>query len=645
MKPESPSDPEKKRRRGSGFNVSFFEKYAKWMLVLPMVAYLAAFTLYPILTNLFESLAKGTITSFLSLPFMNQTLINTAIFSIGTTSLEFLLGLLLALLVDKVGRGERVFSSIMIIPLLVSPVAVGMIWLLIFDPQFGPLNAFLAFFGVRGPFWVAQPNTIMLSAIVASTWEETPLVFLIIYAGLKGIPRQVYEAASIDGLGGLSLLRRITLPMLKPTVAVAILMALMTSFRSFDLVYMFSINGPFYYVQTLPYLLYQVSFVSTFQSYGAALSVVIMAIALVPTFVLLRLMKVNERLGLQSSGSGSWKRFLGMRESAARRALTRLLPVPFFSSFIERRRQAQADHAEAPTPAVLAPAIAHPKRKKRGPSLWRWTVYAFLIFTSFIMLFPVYWTFITSLKDFNELFPPGGGAIFLPLKIDLSGWLTAFQNLSGYLVTSIVVSAAVVILTILIAVPAAYSISRFKTGGTKLVSWNIVINSMPSVVFVLPLFYYVEAAGFYDTWWALISTYLIFTVPFAVWLLIGYMEDIPKQIDEAAKMDGLGVYSIVRRMVFPLMKPALVSTVLLSLMLCWHEFVFTLILGLTEFSGHIPIGARGVTVYIASFLSVTNVSWAAFAAGAIIISLPLIVLAIVLQRYFVGGLTMGAAKG
>jgi ABC-type sugar transport system permease subunit len=643
LKPENPSDAVKNRKRGSGFNVSFLEKYAKWTLVLPMTAYLAAFTLYPILSNLYQSVAKGTIVSFLSLPFMNQTLYNTAIFSIGTTALEFLLGLLLAILVDKVGRGERVFSSVITIPLLVSPIAVGMIWLLIFDPQFGPLNAFLALFGIKGPFWIAQPNTIMFSAIVASTWEETPLVFLIIYAGLKGIPRQVYEAASIDGLGGLSMLRRITLPMLKPTLAVAILMALMTSFRSFDLVYMFSINGPFFYVQTLPYLLYQVAFVSNFQSYGSALSVVIMVIALIPTFVLLRLMKVNERLGLQSSGGGGWRKLLGLPGTAARRALTRLPLIPAISSFMDRRRQASSERAgakaEAPRPRVTKKVGM---RRRRS---WRWAAYAFLIIISGIVLFPVYWSFATSLKDFNELFPPGGGAIFLPLKIDLSGWVTAFQSLSGYLVTSIVVSAAVVILTILMAVPAAYSISRFKTGGTKLVSWNIVVNSMPSVVFVLPLFYYVQAAGFYDTWWALISTYLIFTVPFAVWLLIGYMEDIPKQIDEAAKMDGLGVYSIVRRMVFPLMKPALVSTVLLSLMLCWHEFVFTLILGLTEFSGHIPIGARGVTVYISSFLSVTNVSWAAFSAAAVIISLPLILLAILLQRYFVGGLTMGAAKG
>jgi ABC-type sugar transport systems, permease components len=139
----------------------------------------------------------------------------------------------------------------------------------------------------------------MLSAIIASAWEETPLTFLIIYAGFKSIPSQIYEAASVDGLGGFSMLKNITFPMAKPSLAVAALLALMTSFRSFDLVYMFAINGPFLYVQTLPYLLYQVSFVSSFQQYGSAISLLIMVIALLPTFLLLRMMRIDERLGLK----------------------------------------------------------------------------------------------------------------------------------------------------------------------------------------------------------------------------------------------------------------------------------------------------------------------------------------------------------
>jgi len=294
---------------------SFLERRANWILVAPAVIYLAAFTIYPILDNLYISLTTGTIILMFSLPFMDQTLVNTAIFSIGTVVLEFSLGLFLALLVDRLNRGARLFSSVFIIPLLVSPVAVAVIWLLILDPQYGPLNYFLSLVGIKGPFWVGQQNTIMLSAIMASAWEETPLTFLIIYAGLKSIPSQIYEAASVDGLGGFSMLRNITLPMAKPTLAVAGLLALMTSFRSFDLVYMFAINGPFLYVQTLPYMLYQVAFVSNFQQYGSAISILIMLVALVPTFLLLRIMKIEERLGLVSEKEGMMKR---MSRSLAR---------------------------------------------------------------------------------------------------------------------------------------------------------------------------------------------------------------------------------------------------------------------------------------------------------------------------------------
>ncbi len=599
---------------------SFFEKHADWFLVLPMIAYLSAFTLFPILENIYISITTGTIISVFSLPFMDQTLINTGIFSLGTVSLEFLFGLILAILVDRVKRGSKFFSSIFIIPLLVSPVAVGVIWLLILDPQYGPLNYFLSFFGVRGPFWVGQQSTIMLSAIIASAWEETPLTFLIIYAGFKSIPSQIYEAASVDGLGGFSMLKNITFPMAKPSLAVAALLALMTSFRSFDLVYMFAINGPFLYVQTLPYLLYQVSFVSSFQQYGSAISLLIMVIALLPTFLLLRMMRIDERLGLkkEKEKKDSFEIKLGSMFKARK------------GSFSSNR---------------LASLMSKKQKKKGKHSITNLIIYTLLSIAALLSIFPFYWTVATSLKTYDELFPSGGGVVLFPSKIDLSNWVQALRELYGYLVTSLAVTSAVVILTVLIAVPAAYSISRFKTGGTKLVSWNIVVNSMPSVIFIIPLFYYTQAAHIYNTWWSLISTYLIFTLPISVWLLVGFMEDIPKQIDEAARIDGMGTFSIIWRMVFPLIKPGIIAVIILSVINCWHEFLFTLILGLTVFNGQVPVGARGVTVFISNFISATGINWATISAGAVAISLPLIILAIILQKYFIGGLTLGSTKG
>jgi len=604
---------------------SIFEKHADWFLVLPLIAYLSAFTLFPILENLYISVTTGTIISVFSLPFMDQTLINTGIFSLGTVSLEFLFGLILAILVDRVKRGSKFFSSIFIIPLLVSPVAVAVIWLLILDPQYGPLNYFLSFLGIKGPFWVGQQSTIMLSAIIASAWEETPLTFLIIYAGFKSIPSQIYEAASVDGLGGFSLLKNITFPMAKPSLAVAALLALMTSFRSFDLVYMFAINGPFLYVQTLPYLLYQVSFVSNFQQYGSAISLLIMLIALLPTFLLLRMMRIDERLGLKKEREGS----------------------PAFTQRLKSLFKARKGNLSSRHLASLMPDVGRNKKasKKSKSLLPDALTYALLSIAAILSIFPFYWTVVTSLKTYNELFPAGGGIVLFPTQIDLSNWVEALIELYGYLVTSLSVTAAVVLLTILIAVPAAYSISRFKTGGTKIVSWNIIVNSMPSVIFIIPLFYYTQAAHIYNTWWSLISTYLIFTLPISVWLLVGFIEDIPKQIDEAARIDGMGSFSIIWRMVFPLIKPGIIAVVILSVINCWHEFLFTLILGLTVFSGQVPVGARGVTVFISNFISATGINWATISAGAVAISLPLIILAIILQKYFIGGLTLGSTKG
>lgn len=583
----------------------FKDELIKYILILPILVYLSIFTLYPILDNLYISIASGSIFSLYTLPDFWQSLINTAIFSAGTVVLEFIIGLLIALLLDRTGRFGSLMLILFTVPILVSPVAVGVIWLLIYDPSFGPLNYFLSFFGINGPFWVGSKDTIMLSAILASVWEETPLVILVIYAALKSIPRYIYEAAMIDGLGTFSTIRSVIIPLMKPTLAVAGLLALMTSFRSFDLVYMFAINGPYAYVQTLPYLLYQVSFVTGFQQYGSALSVLIMVIALIPSFIFLRLLKISERLGLAKTRKESRFSLPSIKIS-----------LPYLS--------------------VRLPVWLSSLGKVK---------YVLISIFALLAIFPFYWILVTSVKDFDELFPSGGRVIFLPNKLDPSGWINALNDLYGYIITSLVVTISVCLITLAISIPAAYSISRFKTFGTKIVSWNIVVNSMPSVVLVIPLFLMVRSIGIYDTWFALISTYPIFTVPIATWLLIGFIEDIPKQIDDAARIDGLGTISILFRIIFPLLKPGIVASLLLTVINCWHEFLLTLILGLTVFDGNVPYGARGVTVYISNFISARGIDWSTISAAAVIVSIPLIILVVFLQRYYVSGLTLGAVKG
>jgi len=366
-----------------------------------------------------------------------------------------------------------------------------------------------------------------------------------------------------------------------------------------------------------------VAFVSNFQDFGSALAFLIMVFALVPTFILLRVMRIDERLGLAKEKG---ERGPGVLARASRYIVERV-PRPSLG-----RPKAVESKAQAP-----------PRRGRR----WRVSgplKYVVLLVMALVALFPVYWLVVTSLKTFDEVFP-SSGVVFLPTALDPGNWGTALNQMSGYMVTSLVVTASVVLITLLLAVPTAYSISRFKTGGTSIVSWSIIVNSLPSVVFVIPLFYFVRGAHIYDTWFALISTYPIFTLPIAVWLLVGFVEEIPKQIDDAARIDGLGTLRILTRMIFPLMKPGLVAVVVLSIINSWHEFLLTLTLGLSVFSGEVPVGARGVTVYISNFLSATGINWATVSAGAVIVSTPLIVLVILLQKYYIAGLTSGAVKG
>lgn len=584
---------------------SFFSKetITRYTLVLPIVVYFSLFTLYPMIQDLYSGIASKAIFNLSSIPDFWQTLVNTALFSASTTLIEFFAGLFLAILIERSGRLSSLFLVCFILPLLVSPVAVGVIWLLILDPQFGPLNYFLSFLGIKAPFWVGSQSTIMPSAIIASSWEETPLVLLTIYAALKSIPSQIYDAAQVDGLSTSSFLRRVALPMIKPSLAVAALLALMTSFRSFDLVYMFAINGPFVYVQTLPYLLYQVSFVSSFQQYGYAISIIIMVIALVPTFLLLRYLNIPERLGL-------------VKRKAKKARKISFLRFPEFS--------------------LRLPSIP----RKFASFLKYFILSAFAIVT----IFPFYWTFVTSLKNFDELFPSNGKVVLLPTMIDFTGWKIALNEMYGYIITSLAVTVSVIVVTLLISIPASYSISRYKTTGTGLISWSIIVNSIPSVIFVLPFFNTVTTLHIYDTWVALILTYPVFTIPIVTWLLVGFVEDIPKEIDDAARIDGLGTFSILTRVMVPLMKPGLVACIIITAINCWHEFLLTLTLGATVFNGNVPHGARGVTVYISNFISATGINWSTISAAAVIVSLPLILMIIFLQRYYISGLTSGAVK-
>jgi ABC-type sugar transport system permease subunit len=229
--------------------------------------------------------------------FFNAT-VNTAIWMAAALVLPTLLGLGLALLLNTGLRGSRIFKSIFYMPICLSAVIVGQIWIWIFQPDWGLLNtAIEAVTGVRrfNFAWLAEPSTALASVIVAWSWQQTGLAMVIFLAGLTAIPSDLLEAADIDDVPRWKQTWHIVLPMLRPATVVVIALSVINSLKGFDILYIMTGGGPFHSSNTLAFFMYEESFKKYRMGYGSAISVVLFLIALSIIYLYFRqLRKLDE---------------------------------------------------------------------------------------------------------------------------------------------------------------------------------------------------------------------------------------------------------------------------------------------------------------------------------------------------------------
>lgn len=276
------------------------------------------------------------------------------------------------------------------------------------------------------------------------------------------------------------------------------------------------------------------------------------------------------------------------------------------------------------------------------PKTRRWVentvVYFILMLTVIIALFPIVWTLSLSFKTVEEyyVFPP----VWIPKKISSVNYFhILFETPAlGFLLNSIIISTASMILALAIGAPAAYSIARFNTGGENLPMWILSNRMFPPIASVLPLFFLFNILGLIDTHPALILAYTTFNLPFAVWTLIGFFRELPKDFEEAAMVDGCSRFQSFLRIVLPLITPGLVVTAIFCFIFSWNEFLFAVILTRKA--------AGTVAVHLAFYetLFLPKV-WGYLSALSMLTYVPIIVLSIVIQRYLVRGLTLGAIRG
>ncbi len=266
---------------------------------LPAVAVLGLLSVYPLVFAVEVSLrtpAGYSLANFarlvadrLFLISLGQTLVYTA----GALAVEFTLGFALALLVNREFRGQRILRSVLLIPMLLPPVVVAVIWRLILNPEFGVLNGALRSWGIDTSrlTWAAAENTAMLSVILVDVWQWTPFLFLLLLAGLQGLPVEPFEAARVDGASRWQVFRRLTVPMLRPVIAIAVLLRLMDLLRVFDQIFILTQGGPGFATETVTLYIYRTAFRFYNFGYAAAMSFVLLAAITVISRAFLRLLK------------------------------------------------------------------------------------------------------------------------------------------------------------------------------------------------------------------------------------------------------------------------------------------------------------------------------------------------------------------
>ena len=264
--------------------------------------------------------------------------------------------------------------------------------------------------------------------------------------------------------------------------------------------------------------------------------------------------------------------------------------------------------------------------------------YVLLLAIGLFALFPFYYAIVSSFKEPSDLF----NVTLLP-EFNTQNYVAVFeeQPFARNILNSVIVAVSVVVLSLGLAVTASFALARVHFRGRGLLLLTILSVSMfPQVAVLSGMFELIRGLGIYNSLWGLILANMILTLPFTVWVLTTFMRQLPKELEEAAYVDGATPLEIIWKVFMPVMWPALVTTGLLAFIAAWNEFLFALTFTLSNEMRTVPVAIALITGG-----SQYELPWGNIMAASVIVTVPLIILVLIFQRKIIGGLTAGAVKG
>jgi len=253
-----------------------------------------------------------------------------------------------------------------------------------------------------------------------------------------------------------------------------------------------------------------------------------------------------------------------------------------------------------------------------------------------LWLFPIYWIVLTSFKTPLIINEPVPVFWFTPTLQNYQHLFEEFK-FARILQNSLTIVSITTVVVIALALLAAYALGRMDVrGGKHIALWMLSLRFMPPIAIVLPFFVVWQRIGLTDTYLGLILIYVAFNLPFAIWLLRGFLVEVPRDLDEAAMLDGLGHLAILRRIILPVIAPGVAVTAIFTFMFAWNEYLMALVLTSRN--------ASTVPVTVSKFIQAYSILWGDVGAAATIELLPVLVVVFLLQRHIMRGITLGAVK-
>jgi multiple sugar transport system permease protein len=258
------------------------------------------------------------------------------------------------------------------------------------------------------------------------------------------------------------------------------------------------------------------------------------------------------------------------------------------------------------------------------------------IAVTMVFLFPIYWLTIISFKTPEEIFafPP----VWWPESLQFANYAVLFKD--GDVVTiwnSLVIATVSTVIAMILGTMCAYSIARFRTGGNLFSEWLISNRMIPPIVIVFPIFLLYVQLGLVDTFAGLILLYTAFNLPYVIWMMRGYIQDIPLELEESALVDGCTRWQVFVRVVWPMVRGGLFATAVFTFVFAWNEFIFALVLTRHE--------VTTFPVQVTHYFGGQSNFWAKIAAMSVLGTVPIFIAVTLLQRFLVRGISLGAVKG